>query len=74
MTDPLSRYPPMMSISDLEDFLGVSHGTAWAEMQKMPHTSVGGGKVRKHPRVSQDAVRKHYNLPEPKHTNLRIAR
>ena len=75
MNDPLSRYPPMMSISDLADFLGVAYGTAWAEMQRMPHITVGSGRTYKTRRVSQDVVRKHYNLPEPKEKpNLRIAR
>ncbi len=73
MNDPLSRYPPMMSISDLADFLGVAYGTAWAEMQRMPYVTVGGGRKNQTRRVAQEHVRKRYNLPEPKPL-LKIAR
>ncbi len=74
MNDPLSRYPPMMSTYDLAHFLGVSYGTAWSEMQQMPHTTVGTGRKNKTRRIAQAEVRKRYNLPEPKTAHLRAVK
>lgn len=74
MIDPLAPYPPMMSTRDLAHFLGIGNTTAWEEMQKMPHTTVGNGRKYKTRRVSKEEVRKRYNLAEPKPSHLRAVK
>ena len=74
MRDPLAQYPPMMSINDLAHFLGIGTTTAWEEMQKLPHTTIGNGRKYKTRRVSKEEVRKRYGLPDPNPRGLRLAR
>ena len=74
MADLLAKYPPMMSTRDLADFLGIGNTTAWEEMQKLPHTTIGKGLKYKTRRVSKEEVRKRYNVPEPKEKPLRLVR
>ncbi len=73
MTDPLARYPDMLSIKTLARLLDVHYRTAWAIMQKLPHTSVGLGQKNESPRVGKEDVRARF-FPHTIKPNLKIAR
>ena len=63
--DVLWRYPDMMSVQDLAEFMNVSYATAWAKMRQLPWVGVGLGKKNQARRVHKQDVRDHFNLPDP---------
>ena len=62
MNDPLDRYPAMMAICDLADFLGVGYNTATKLMKQMPSVSVGLSTKYSSLRIPKEYIRKKYIL------------
>ena len=64
--DVLWRYPDMMTVQDLAEFMNTSYATAWKKMQELPWVPVGTGRKNQARRVHKQDVRDHFNLPDPR--------
>ena len=62
----------MMSINDLAHFLGIGTTTAWEEMQKLPHTTIGNGLKYKTRRVSKEGSQKAVRPARPKSARVEV--
>jgi hypothetical protein len=60
MNDPLERYPAMMTIRDLADFLGIGYCKARLLMQQLPSVDIGFSKNYGTLRISKEYVRRKY--------------
>ena len=62
MNDPLDRYPAMMTVSDLADFLGIGYSSAFKLMKQLPSVNVGLSTKYLTLRIPKEYVRKKYIL------------